>query len=408
MKKISLVFIAAAMIVSLNMSAYFAPEGYDSEVFLDEYSASFISDQLTDFMSADNSVVISGGCYNVQLLALNTAIKLNVPLNKVVSFSLNHVHLTDLEMNRTIFNYGLLFNINKYLYTGFLANPTEEKKYADISLVLGMNARNTKNVFIFTFDDFDNNYAHKEWNTRILEPRIFKKQPYSMTLMTSGEFQAMKFYSLFYRRTPSVEDHWHYEFADRQFFYDYTADSAMFFNMTRFEVKKTGSTSLTGGVYFRTLIMENGYRDYSGTDIFEDDKRFHGGISFDAERGAWTLNAEGVAGMRTVEGMHNLNYYIGFLGGTYRKDFLTIKFGEAYNYFKSDTIQNHPDEPSWVETRFIVSVVWHIADNAEFSARKGFETDMTDIKEGGMFFFYDKMYVQFHINFDPYLKNLLK
>jgi len=263
-------------------------------------------------------------------------------------------------------------------------------------------------VFIFTFDDFDNNYAHNEWNTRILEPRIFTKQPFTMFLQTTGEFQALKYYSLFYRKTPSVEEHYHYDFDSLKFFYDYTADSATFFNMTRFELTKKGTVDINTGVHFKTTIMENALSDSLTPINHEDDKRFHAGIFLNAGNKSWEMNSEVIGGMRNIAGQHDLKYILGFLGATYKTNYLTVKFGEVYNYLESDTIQNAPDSLSRVETRFLVSVVWHISEEAEFSARKGFETDLRDIAKGGRYFFYDKMYVQFHINFDPYLDKLIK
>jgi len=51
-----------------------------------------------------------------------------------------------------------------------------------------------------------------------------------------------------------------------------------------------------------------------------------------------------------------------------------------------------------------LSLKLKLGDNSYLIARKGFETDYRDIQKGGKFFFYDKGYVQFYSNFDPFIK----
>ncbi|MGE3063259.1 MAG: hypothetical protein AB7T10_06450 [bacterium] len=384
------------------VNGYVAQEYIDSEYILDEFCSSYIRDEFHDYLAGDNRVIISGGCYNVQQLSMKSMLKLSVPINSVMDFKLNNLYYDDLEFNEKVFNFGLSFRISDFAHLGFLANPTFYKKESDISILAGISGFNTKNQVIFTFDNFDNNYSHKDWNEHLPEPRIYTKQPYTLTVESSGYLKELAFYTIFVRRFDSSEDHFQIVENTDSFIYDYTADSALMYLSTGYRYgKKMPSVHLEGGFAFTSLIMENAMSD-SLSSIFENEKRFKLSGYFTAKKNPLTAEVFGEFSSREIDSLYEKKDWLLGAGILFNWRFIDISFKQVFSNLNSLILPDSllKDSP---QSRLVLTVTYKINENTGFTARKGFETDKRDIEAGGKYFFYDKGYILFYMNFDNFL-----
>ena len=386
----------------LVLSAFVAEEYLDSEYLLDEFSSSYIRDEFHDFLEGENRVIVSGGCYNVQQLSMKSMLKLTVPVNSVVDFKLNNFYHDDFEFNEKIFNFGLSFRISDFASIGFLANPTFYKKESDISIVASISGFNTKNQITFTFDNFDNNYSHKDWNEHLPEPRIYEKQPYTLNLESTGKLKELAFYTLFKRRFLSSEERFHLDEEADSFIYDYTADSALMQVVTGYRYsKKISSLLFEGGAAFSALVMENGYSDSSEISR-EDDRRFKLSAYLTGKKNSVTGEVFGEYSRRAIESMYEKESWLAGAGVLYSWRFVDISLKQFFSQLNSIMLSDSLTKES-PQSRLLLTLTYKISENAHFTARKGFETDKRDIENGGKYFFYDKAYVLFYMNFDNFL-----
>jgi len=378
-------------------------EYIDSEYLLDEYCSAYMREEFYDYIEGENRVIISGGCYNVQQLSMKSMLKVRIPVNSVVDFTLNNIYHDDFEFNEKTFNFGLLFRISDFAYAGFLANPTFYKKESDISLAAGIDGYNTKNRITFTFDNFDNNYSHKDWDEHLTEPRIYLSQPYSLKIESTGSLKELSFYTIFTRRFPSSEEHYHFDLSADSFVYDYTADSAIMSLSTGYRYgKEIMSVEAEAGFSFTSLIMRNGYRD-SLLQSSEDDRRFKISGYMTAKKNSLSLEAFGDYSLRSIDTLYGKREWLLGCGAGYRWRFLDVSLKQLFSNVNSEILENSvlKDSP---QSRLVLTVTYRINEKTFFTARKGFETDIRDIENGGKYFFYDKGYIMFYMNFDNFLK----
>jgi len=396
-------FLFLILFIPAILSAYVTQEYLDSEYIVDEFSSSFIRDEFHDFLTGENRVIISGGCYNVQQLSMKSMLKLLIPISSVVDFRLNQVYYDDFEFNEKIFNFGLTFRISDFAYLGFLANPTFYKKESDFSVIAGISGYNTKNTAVFTFDNFDNDYSHKDWNEILTYPRIYIKQPYSLYLESTGYLKKLSFYTLFFRRFSSSEEHYHFDASLDSFIYDYKADSAVMFLTTGYRYsKEMKKIEFEAGCAMTALLMENAYSNSSYSSD-ENDKRINLSGYLTGRKNNFIGEIYGQFGRRIVDSLYEKTDWLISAGTQYRWRFIDISLKQAFSNLNSVILPDSilKDSP---QSRLILTLTYRINENAHFTARKGFETDKRDIENGGKYFFYDKGYIQFYMNFDNFLK----
>jgi len=393
----------AVFIIPVFLLAYIPAENLDSEYLLDEFSSSFDRDEFHDYLLGENKIIISGGCYNVQQLSMKSMLKISIPINSIVDFRLNNVYYDDFEFNEKIFNFGLSFRISDFAYLGFLANPTYYKKDSDISVLAGISGYNTTNKIIFTFDNFDNNYSHKDWNEHLSEPRIYLTQPYSLYIESQGNLKDVKFYTIFSRKFHSSEEHYHFDSSADSFIYEYTADSALMFLTTGYRYdSRFSSVDFEVGCAMTGLIMENGYID-SLEDIYENDKRISLSGYLTGKKNDLSGELFVQKGDRTIDSVYEKSDWLVSAGAGYRWRFIDISLKQVFSGLNSLTLPDSISKDS-PQSRLLLTLTYRINENSHFTARKGFETDKRDIENGGKYFFYDKGYIQFYMNFDNFLK----
>ena len=391
------------LIVSYSLNAYVAEEYLDSEYLIDEYTSSFDRDEFHNFLEGDNRVIISGGCYNVEQLSMKSMLKLSLPVNSIVDFKLNHIGYDNFEFNERIFNFGLSFRISDFASLGFLTNPTFYKKESDISIIASISGSNTDNVIIFTFDNFDNNYSHKNYNENLPEPRIYLKQPYSLYIKSTGNLQDLRFYTIFLRRFSSSEKHYYLDHSLDSFLYDYTADSALMFITTGYRIGENfKDIDFEIGCAITGFMMENGYMD-SLQNIYENDERMNISGYITGMKNNFTGEIYGQIGERRVDSIYEKSDWLFSVGAKYRWGFLKMSFKQVISDIRSTIFEDSLIKES-PQSRLILALTYCINEKTHFTALKGFETDIRDIKNGGKYFLYDKAYIQFYMNFDNFLK----
>ncbi len=405
----SVFLFACGMIWGFN-----APEYDDVEFFVDEKSVSFEEKNIYDYLNSSNYVLISGGCYNVEWLATGDLLKLSIPLSNSTYFRFIKTSLSRIEMNNEFFGFGLTWELNKYINFGFIANPVFSKREADFSITMGFNGYNTKNEIQITLRNFDNNYAHKNNNDRYPFPRIYTYPyipfnsttyfPVDVQLITTGFIKNNEFYLIFITGTGSKADYFSYDGVLGDV-YRYSADSASIYMKTGImNDTEFNNVSIRSGIALSGMSMQNALFSVD-ENISEDDRRILAEFNTECSFNDISIPFSFEYYRRFVD-TYSVNEYdissftlTGGIEYSFSKwDFELI---EIYNKYNSFYLQ---DSLLQTESRLQLSVKYKFSDNAFFLVRKGFETDPRDIKSGGIFFFYDKMYVQFVFDMDLFLK----
>ncbi len=391
------------LFLPLFIFSYILPENYDSEYIVDQFCSDFDINIFNNFVKNENFAMISGGCYNVEQLSIKSILKLKIPLFKSLDFELKNIYYDDFEFHSKIFEYGLTYWFKDFFGLGFLANPTFYKKDSDLTFHLDFIGFNTKNSISFTLENFDNNYSHKNWNEEILPyPRIYENNPYILTLFSGGNIKEVEFLTLYRKKFFTRENHYTYdEFLD-SFIYNFTIDTSYDYLYSQiFYTKEKGKDFLSTGFRLTLLDLKNSFLDFNDTTE-EKDSRIKLSYSLSYKNGVNWFDLFYEKGYRMVEDIFEKNTDLFFIGYTFSKGILNISGGEAISNLKRDNIDS--TSYSSFQTRFILSLKLKLGDNSYLIARKGFETDYRDIQKGGKFFFYDKGYVQFYSNFDPFIK----
>lgn len=391
------------LFLPLFVFSYILPENYDSEYIVDQFCSDFDINIFNDFVKKENLVMISGGCYNVEQLSIKSFLKLKIPLFKSLDFELQNFYYDDFEFHSKIFEYGLTYRFKDFFCLGFLANPTFYKKDSDLTFHLDFNGFNTKNRISFTLENFDNNYSHKNWNEKFLPyPRIYETNPYIFTLHSSGNIKDVEFLTFYRKKFFTREKHYIYDDFLDSFLYDFTIDTSYDYLYSQiFYTKDKGANFLSTGFRLTLMDLSSSFFDLNDTTE-EKDSRIKLSYSLSYRKGVNWMDLFYEKGYRKVEGRFEKNTDLFYVGYTFSKSIFNISGGEAIsNLTREDT-----DSTSYssFQTRFILSLKLKLGKNSYLIARKGFETDYRDIQAGGRYFFYDKGYVQFYSNFDPFLK----
>lgn len=410
MNKILLLIISIPVLIF----AYNAPEYIDTEFIVDEESVSYDECILYDFLYADNYSMISGGCYNVEWLAMSDFLKLSIPVGGPVYFTYMKMSVGRIEYDYDLFGFGLSWHINKWVNIGFLANPLFEKRESDISLNMGFQGYNTKNQLLVTMTNFDNNYAHKNNNDRYPYPRLYTSPyipfnstsyfPIDIFFTSVGYIKSMNF--LFVLKTGTGFSSDYYVFDETLGdVYTHSADSSDLFMQAGLINRSEGDGyGISNGIFLSSMIMNNAYRDsiYSNAEY---DSRFNVKYAFEYSKGLFSIPLtleyrERQVMADTVE-LYRLKSLIGGLGLEFSPGNWDIELKQLFNAYRSAAVN---DSLELTQSRLQLSVAYNFSDYAYFMVRKGFETDPADVAAGGKFFFYDKMYVQFVCNIDKLFK----
>lgn len=380
---------------------YILSEEFDSEYVIDDFCADFLNDQFNDLIFKENFIMISGGCYNIEQLAIRSLLKLKVPVSERIDFELINIYYDDFEFHPKIFEYGLTFNIKKSFSIGFLANPTFYKKDSDFTLNFDFNGFNTKNRVSFTLENFDNNYSHKNWNEKFLEkPRIYENYPFIFTFSSAGKLKDLNFFTFYRKKFYTKENHYYYSLEDTV--WDFSVDTSYDYLFTQlfFQNKKNGS-GLSTGIRFKILNLLNTLYTYQDT-LTENDKRFKISyfLSYQKKNHIFDLAYE--KEIRDIIDILKKDSYLFSFGYNFSKDFYTISLWEIISNLERE-LTDRPDYNSF-QSRILLSLKFKIKEHTYFVARKGLESDIRDIKKGGRYFWYDKMYVQFYSDFDIFFK----
>ncbi len=396
--------------------SFMATEYMDTEFIVDECSNAFDEQHVYDFFKADNYMLISGGCYNIEYLAVNDIIKLHVPLTRNVYFDLIRIDFNSIETSYSLYGYGLNWEFNNYFNAGFLANPTHNKRESDFMMNFGFNGFNTKNDLYVILENFDNNYAHKNENGRYPFPRNYTAPyipfnttsyfPINYLFISSGYFKNNEFYMVLKNGTGFSADYYEWSETERRDIYTHSADSsALFFRAGLKNTSNIKSVQLLNRIMFTGLIMDNTFNDSINSDA-EYDRRMTIGYGIELKKGIWSFPFYGEYGFRDIDNdtndIHRLDYLLGYGGFAVKLGNWYIQLVEIVNSYNTEITQ--VDSFSMIQTRLQLTVEYHFNKNAVFSVIKGFETDAVDLRHGGKYFTYDKMYMQLSINFDNFFK----
>lgn len=410
-------YFIALIFLPIALFAFNAPEYTNNEFIVDEKSVSFDEEIIYNFFSYNNYAMISGGCYNVEWLSMSDLIRLHIPIGKSVYFDYLNMSIGRIEGSYKLYGFGLSWHINRWFNVGFIANPLFEKRESDFALSLGFEGYNTKNMLLVSMVNFDNNYAHKNDNDRYPYPRIYTSPyipfnstsyfPIDLYFISTGYIKSIDFYFMLKTGTGFSADY--YVYADTLGdIYSHSADSsAVYMRTGMMNEGKWNGYEIINSIFLSSMVMDNGY----GNSLYysqEHDSRFTAGYSGQWRRGIWSIPLTLEYTQRTVSSgdinQYSLGSFTGGLGlgispGSWEIELLQII--NAYESKKTD------DSLDMTQSRLQLSVKYHFSDYAYFMARKGLETDPRDLANGGRFFFYDKMYVQFACNIDRLFKEYL-
>lgn len=411
--------LAAILLLSVGLSAYTAPEYIDRESPIDEFSQSSLEHSYFNLLSAGNALHVSGGCYNVENLIVSDYIKLDIPLNKIISLRLAHIKDQSFEFDNQYLGYGLFFRINDALKAGFYASPTYLKKEADMTVAFEFTGFNTNTLAGLMLQNFDNNYSLSYYPLFVPEPRLytypkllsfgyFQEFPINLFLMTTGSFRNIEFYSVLINELPRKEDHFNIDSSaavpEDRYVYTYSADSAKIYSKSYanafFENEKLNGRT---GIRMTIITMDNKMYNETDTLSVEKDRRIEIGWNTVVKKGTMGIETDFVFSKRDIDTlytMQNILYYVGYIWENSR---IQLQAGELFG-----DIYSQKSEYNWafdrLETRFLVSFAYKFNEHAYIRFKKGFETDPADIRNGGRFFMYDKMYVQYHMTFDHFIR----
>jgi len=393
----------------IAINAFTLPEATDTEYYLDNFCVSLPSYEVLRYYSADNAVLISGGCYNVEFLSVRDFVKFAIPLSSGTELLFRHVYYNTFARQLYMKGYGLNWRLNDVFSMGFLANPTFAKRQSDFTLLAGFEGRNTKTTVGLMIENFDNNYSQKYEKDVYGDLRIYTEPafplgsfivfPVNLFINTSGYFQEILFYASFARKYHSSADYYYFN-ESNVLTYDYTADTAMTYLKAGVERKRGNDKNLTGGIFIET------YRDITGIDDSllssqSNDVYFKSNARMYYSKSSFRLGFEAQYENRVYKidttSRYRLHTYILYPSLNYRWNKFDIGLGEAFNV--RSTVQPS-DTVNEMHTRMILTVKYNFSPDSYFYVRKGFETDPRDVAHGGKFFFYDKMYVQFVGLFD--------
>ncbi|MEO0304406.1 MAG: hypothetical protein ABIM64_04020 [candidate division WOR-3 bacterium] len=398
-KRIFLVF----LLLPLFVFPYILPESYDSEYIVDQFCSDFDINIFNDLIKKDNFVMISGGCYNVEQLSIKSFLGLKIPLMKSLNFELFNFYYDDFEFHNKIFEYGLTYRFRDFFGLGFLANPTFYKKDSDLTFHFDFKGFNTENRFSLTLENFDNNYSHKNWNENIIDkPRIYENNPYILSLYSKGELKKIEFLTFYRKKLFTREKHYFYDEVLDSFLYTFSVDTSYDYIFSQiFYNDKKEKNLLSTGFRLTMLNLSSSFFDFTDT-IEELDSRIYLSFYFSYKKNVNRLSFFYEKGYRELEQVFEKETDLLYFGYTFSKNIFDISGGQLISNIKrfdSDTVSYNS-----FQTRFILSLKIRLGENSYLIARKGFETDYRDIQKGGKYFFYDKGYIQFYSNFDPFIK----
>lgn len=414
----ALIFILALLMFRV-LNAYTAAEYLDREMPIDEFSQSSLEHSYYNLFRAGNVLHVSGGCYNVENLIVSDYIKLNIPLNKTVSLRLFHMKDQTFEFDNQYLGYGLFFRLNDAFKAGFMASPTYLKKEADIGVAVEFSGFNTNTVAGVMFRNFDNNYSFKYYPLFIPEPRLytypkildfgyFQEFPVNLYLMTSGEFRNIEFYSVFVNELLRKEDRFTIDSSaavpEDRFVYAYSADSSKIYSRTYAGIT-FDNNYVNGRTGLKMTIISMDNKQYTLTDTIADerDRRIEIGWNSVIKKNTMGIETDFTFAKREIDtlySMQNMIYYVGYIWENNR---VLLQVGEMFGDLYSKR-SDYTDPFDRIETRCLVSFAYKFNEHAYMRFKKGLETDPADIRNGGRFFFYDKIYVQFHMTFDHFIR----
>lgn len=397
-KRIFLVF----LLLPLFVFPYILPESYDSEYIVDQFCSDFDINIFNDLIKKENFIMISGGCYNVEQLSIKSLLGLKIPLIKSLDFELINFYYDDFEFHNKIFEYGLTYRFKDFFGLGFFANPTFYKKESDLTFHFDFKGFNTENRFSLILENFDNNYSHKNWNENIIEkPRIYENNPYILSLYSKGEIKKLEFLTLYRKKLFTREKHYFYDEVLDSFLYSFSVDTRYdyIFSQIFYTDRKEQNILSTG---FRLTMLNLATSLFNLTDTTEErDARIKLSFSFLYKRGVNQFDLLYEKGYREVEQFFEKETDLLFVGYTFSKNIFDISGGQVISNIKREDDTNSYGS---FQTRFVLSLKVKLGENSYLVAKKGFETDYRDIQKGGKYFFYDKGYIQFYSNFDPFIK----
>lgn len=399
-KKISFLIF---LILPIFVISYILPEFYDSEYIVDQFCSDFETNIFNDLINKNNFVMISGGCYNVEQLSIKSLLSLKIPLIRSLDFELFNYYFDDFEFHNKIFEYGLTYKFKDFFGLGFYANPTFYKKDSDLTVHFDFKGFDTENRVSLTFENFDNNYSHKNWNENIIDkPRIYENYPYIFSLYSKGELKNIEFLTLYRKKFFTRENHYFYNELLDSFLYSFSVDTSYdyIFSQLFYNYKKDKNLLSTG---FRLTILNLASSFFDMLDTTkEQDSRVNLSFYFSFKKNLNQLNFLYEKGYREVEQVFLKETDLLYIGYTFSKNIFDISGGQVLSNIKRiDTDMNTYNS---FQTRFVLSLKIKLGENSYFVAKKGFETDYRDIQKGGRYFFYDKGYIQFYSNFDPLIK----
>lgn len=382
---------------------YILPESYDSEYIVDQFCSDFDTKIFNDLIKKENFVMISGGCYNVEQLSIKSLLGLKVPLIKSLDFELVNFYYDDFEFHKKIFEYGLTYRFKDFFGLGFLANPTFYKKDSDLTFHFDFKGFNTENRFSLTLENFDNNYSHKNWNENIIDkPRIYENNPYILSLYSKGEIKKLEFLTFYRKKLFTREKHYIYDEILDSFLYAFSVDTNYDYIFSQiFYTDRKGKDMLSSGFRLTMLNLESSLFNLTDTTE-ENDVRLNLSFSFLYKRNINQLDFLYEKGYRKVEQFFEKETDLLYIGYTFSKNIFDISCGQVISNIRR--IDDDTNSYNSFQTRFILSLKMRLGENSYLVAKKGFETDYRDIQKGGRYFFYDKGYVQFYSNFDPFIK----